>query len=71
MLPAILCGCGCKLVHGASGDAQHGVRRLLDNSGGEGADRARALITSPSGTSQHAGYEAHLNRTEFTDLVHP
>lgn len=47
------------------------MRRLLDNSGGEGADRARALITSPSGTSQHAGYEAHLNRTEFTDLVRP
>ena len=43
--------------------------RLLDNAGGEGADRARALITSPSGAAQHAGYEAHLNRTEFTDLV--
>lgn len=45
--------------------------RLLDNTGGDGADRARALITSPSGTAQHAGYEAHLNRTEFTDLVNP
>lgn len=61
------------LLHGANGGVQHGVRvpRLLDNTGGDGADRARALITSPSGTAQHAGYEAHLNRTEFTDLVRP
>ena len=45
------------------------ARRLLDNSGSEGAERARGLVTSPGGTSQHAGYDAHLNRTEFSDLV--
>jgi hypothetical protein len=44
-------------------------RRLLDNSGSEGAERARGLVTSPGGTSQHAGYDAHLNRTEFSDLA--
>ena len=45
-----------ELLHGADGDVQHGVRmpRLLDNTGGEGADRARALITSPLGTVQQA-----------------
>ena len=48
--------CDSGLLLGANDGLQHGVYlpRLLDSTGGEGADRARALITSPSGTAQHA-----------------
>ncbi|KAK9819558.1 hypothetical protein WJX81_001914 [Elliptochloris bilobata] len=50
-------------------DLARSLSRLLDIVGGDGADRARGLITSPAGAAQHAGYNAHLDRTEFTDLV--